>query len=1107
MPFDARDENIRQRANLSTLVPISLLGLAALVVLFQVNRIRENAKWVEHTEEAIGYCANVERIAREHKSAVLRSLLGTDTRDEEVSARTRTSDAILGLEHHVADNEAQLEQVKQLNARFRSWVEFTKGLRHQPGRIEQNLREIEQIKPVFDPIILAVNELEREERRLRAKRSEDFAVTTQFTVYGALPGLVVLVLVVGLFHRSQMLRLAKDFGDAMAGQEAARADLAQQSWVREQLTLLVGATRDDPGLAPLGSKLLQYLVDATGAVVGAFYAWDEAERKWVRHAKFGLPNAGASSFGEGEGVVGQAAKKTDVTFMGGMADDFFFVQAGTGQGTTREIALIPCHHDGQVLGVFELGFFGLREERAERLIQQCGESLGIAVSVTKKRLLQRELLVESKRQAEALQAQQEELRVTNEELASQSEALRAAHAQLEERKEELEASNADLVRQRDAVTAAREDLAARALELRRANRYKSEFLASMSHELRTPLNSCLILSRSLADNKLGNLTEEQVKFAETIYASGTDLLELINTVLDLSKVEAGAIELVNEETTVSNLVNPVLRVMEPIAGERHLQLDVRIPEPDAMMETDALRVQQILKNLLSNACKFTSKGTITLSVQVRPREVQFSVQDTGIGIAEDQLESIFEAFRQADGTASRRFGGTGLGLTISRDLAKRLGGDIQVESRAGVGSQFSLTIPRYATQPAEPTVNLRKDSAPEKVEVEQATMREVLVVRSDREVSAEINRIIQSWGFDVGHVGSNMDAATQLGTKPIAAVVGQRGVGVEELREKAMAHGVPFHVMDRSPEQDKLPSGILRHLRKPADEGELRRALKALFERSSPADGVLLVEDDEGFREGLESLLEDNNVRVSSTATVEGALKSLQNATFACVILDLQLADGRGEDLLRTIANNDAYSFPHVIVYTGEQLTGEQEQELLRFSDAVILKGLRSEERLLDELSLFLHDLNQQSDRPRSKDKRSSVRPKGGTSSLKGRTVLLVEDDIRNVYALTSVLEREGVKVQVARNGREALTKLESAPGIELVLMDIMMPEMNGFDAMQAIRKSQARWQAVPIIALTAKAMRDDRKACLEAGANDYVTKPIDIEKLLSLMRIWLDRA
>jgi len=295
-------------------------------------------------------------------------------------------------------------------------------------------------------------------------------------------------------------------------------------------------------------------------------------------------------------------------------------------------------------------------------------------------------------------------------------------------------------------------------------------------------------------------------------------------------------------------------------------------------------------------------------------------------------------------------------------------------------------------------------------------------------------------------------------------------------------------------------------MRKPADDTELRRALKTLFEGNKSSDAVLLVEDDETFREALEMVLAEHKLRVTSTSTVEGALRALQESTFACVVLDLNLADGRGEALLRAMANNDAYSFPHVIVYTGEELSLEQEQELLRFSDAVILKGVRSEERLLDELALFLSDVNESSQSSPASERRPSTRPKGGGANLNGRRVLLVEDDVRNVYALTSVLEREGVNVEIARNGRQALEKLEMGTGIELVLMDIMMPEMNGLDAMRAIRRTQANWQLVPIIALTAKAMRDDRKACLDAGANDYVTKPIDVDKLLSLMRIWLDR-
>jgi signal transduction histidine kinase/CheY-like chemotaxis protein len=1101
----AEGKNVRRRVDITTLIPIGLLGMAVLVVLAQVNRIRDAAEWLEHTSEAIRYCANVESTAREHKTAVLRGLLGIDTRDDELSARTRTQDALLRLEHHVFDNEAQLHQVRELNARFRTWLEFTRELRHLPGERDRNLQELEQIKRTFEPLITSVNELGREERRLHATRSSEFSATTNLALYGTVPGLLVLLVALGLFHRSQMLRLARDFREAMSGQEAARSDLAQQNWVKEQLVSLIGSTRDEPGLSALGVKLLDCLAKATNVAVAAFYVWDEAAMRWDNHARHGLVHGVAASFGEGEGLVGQAGTHTNVTSFEGVTDEFFAVQSGTGQGDARKIVFIPCHHDGHVLAVVELGFFEQVSERVERLLHQCGESMGIAVSVTKKRLAQRELLLESRRQGEALQAQQEELRVTNEELASHGEALRLAHAQLEERKEELETSNADLVRQRDAVSAAREDLAGRAWELRQANRYKSEFLASMSHELRTPLNSCLILSRALADNKSGNLTEEQVKFAATIHSSGTDLLELINTVLDLSKIEAGAIEFFYDETTVGELVTPVVRIMEPIANERKLRFLVRTDEPAAVIRVDALRTQQILKNLLSNACKFTVAGEVALNVEVREEEIEFKITDTGVGIADDQIEAIFEAFRQADGTASRRFGGTGLGLTISRDLAHRMGGDIRVKSQLGHGSEFVLVLPRQTMNVAP----LKRSATIHPLDDEPtAPAREVLLVRRDDEQRADVERIIESWEFVVTRVASNAEALLQLGMRPLAAVVGQRGDGIDDLRQEAKRHRVPLHVIDQLAGQESKPSRVLQHLRKPADEAELRRALSTLFERRNPSDAVLLVEDDDVLRQALALVLEENNVRVTSTATIDGALKALHESTFACVVLDLKLGDGRGESLLQTIASNDAYSFPHVIVYTGEALTGEQEQELLRFSDAVILKGVRSEERLLDELTLFLSDVNANSQRlPPAKDKRPSTRPKGGGANLKGRRVLLVEDDVRNVYALTSVLEREGVKVEIARNGRQALEKLDAVEGVELVLMDIMMPEMNGLEAMRAIRSSQATWQVVPIIALTAKAMRDDRTACLEAGANDYVTKPIDIDKLLSLMRIWLDRA
>lgn len=990
----SQDAIVRSRTSATTLAPLLvLIGAAALFV--QVLRIRSTSVWVEHSEEAITKCVEVERRVREQKSAVLRRLLGIDTREEELSAQTRSVEALNALERHVADNEGQVDQVRELRSLHGAWATFAAKLGNgMPGGERPTSVDVEQLKSVFDPVVAALTVLEREERRLRGVRLTEQRAAIDITLYGALPLLFFLTLVVGWYARNQMFKLAEDFGLAMEGQELARRELDAQNWVQSNLARLIASTRDEPGLSVLGEKFLDIISEATGAALGTFYCLSDIDHRWMCHAKRGLLSGAVPSFVEGESLVGQAGKVTSLTHLRALPESYFFVQSGTGQGHCREAVFIPCHHDGETHAVLELGFFAAPTERDLRLMRAAGESMGIALAVTRKRLMQRKLLVESKRQGEALQAQQEELRVTNEELASRSDALRLAHAQLEERKEELEASNADLVRQRDALAVVREDLAARAVELLRANRYKSEFLASMSHELRTPLNSCLILSKALADNKGGNLTQEQVKFAETIHASGADLLELINAVLDLSKIEAGAVELAYEKLTLQALVRPVARIVEPIAMDRGLTFELDLPRPDLRIETDPVRVQQILKNLLSNACKFTSKGKVELRVRASDDRVAFDVVDSGIGISHEHLENIFEAFRQADGTTSRKFGGTGLGLTISRDLATRLGGNIVVHSEVGVGSTFTLTVPLRAPAEPPPTPPRQPSEPP----------------------------------------------ASRLASSQ-----------TDELRSNQR---------------------------------------------------VLLVERHEDGRVMLNDWLTSVNAHLMRATSAEEARKMLAEAAFTCVVLDLDLPDGRGDDLLRSISTGHTLDGPRVLIHTGRELTPSQEAELLQFADAVILEGPKSEERLIDELSRFLAArIQSAAEHSEKKSWRQSV-----TGALRGRRVLLVEDDVRNVYALTSVLEKEGILVEVARNGREALSKLETVTQIELVLMDIMMPEMNGLEATKAIRESSHPWRSIPIIAITAKAMRDDKNACLEAGANDYVTKPLNIERLVSLMKIWLQR-
>lgn len=1132
---DSRSDSlVSPRLFAVTTTPLVLLIIASGVLFVQVLRMRAAAQWLEHSEKAISWTLDAERRIHEQHAAVLSRLLGDRSEQAELAAETRAREALRTLEQHLEPHDAaQVEQVRQVTGLHRIWSRYARRLEPAPSATGQT----QQLYTLLAPALEGLQSIEREERRVSARRAEELAALTGLTIYGALPLLLLFSLAVGGHSRRQILKLAGDFSRALAGQEAARAALDLQSWVRERLVSLIASTRDEANMSVVGSRFLNELTQATGAVVGAFYYFDG--ERWVRRAAHGLSDDAPETFDVGEGLLGQAATRPQSVRLRQLPEKFFFARSATGSGAVHELALIPCHYEDTVLAVVELGFFDPPSERAERLIEQAGESMGVAVAVTRKREIQRTLLKESKMQAEALQSQQEELRVTNEELASQSEALRFAHAQLEERKEELEASNSSLVRQRDALAKAQEALAARALELKRANRYKSEFLASMSHELRTPLNSCLILSKALAENKSGNLTEEQVKFAETIYASGRDLLELINDVLDLSKIEAGAVEMNFDDVQLAALLRPVVRITEPLAKERGLELKVELAQPDAIVRTDSARVQQILKNLLSNACKFTKRGSVTLRVDVDDEGVSFCVEDTGIGIAEDKLEAIFEAFRQADGRISRGYGGTGLGLTISRDLAKRLGGEIGVTSKVGEGSKFTLRLPRRPQMEAESSADQLEQEGPDVQSLSPRVGSEskpptglgslarkaleddlpfsprsrpsnpvVLLIQTDDRLNERMATMARSWGFDcVVAKDAESGLAKAASTQPRAIVVEESlakepGASIlSQLKRDEQTRDIPVHVITTAAQAETaLSLGAVGYLKKPVDEEALREVLQKLTEQNR-RPRVLVVEDDEAHRTAVQTLLAERDVDVEAVGTVAEALEAVSKTSFACVVLDLHLPDGSGQELLRSMARDDSYSFPSVVVYTGKELTPAEEQELRRYSDTIILKGVRSEDRLLDELTMFLHEVDSAIG---PSERRAQLRPRSNEMALRGKRVLLVEDDIRNVYALTSVLEKQGVEVSVARNGKEALHTLHKKPDLELVLIDIMMPEMDGLEATRRIRSTHGPYKDIPIIALTAKAMRDDREACLEAGANDYVTKPIDAERLLSLMRIWL---
>ncbi len=805
---------------------------------------------------------------------------------------------------------------------------------------------------------------------------------------------------------------------------------------------------------------------------------------------------------------------------------------------------MPGRVEDTVNTVVELGFLRPPERRAIELLGRIGESVATSVRSSEYKQRLRELLEEAQRQAEELQTQQEELRVANEELEVQANALKHSQEQLETQRAELEQTNDHLVqqtqlldRQNKQLSETQAEIASKAREVERASAFKSEFLSNMSHELRTPLNSSLILAKLLADNRDGNLTEEQIRSAETIYAAGNDLLALINDVLDLSKIEAGRMDIQSSGLPLERVRGMLARTFEPVAKDKGLAFSVRLdPSAPTAIETDVQRLDQILKNLVSNALKFTAKGEVVVDVARRGERVAFAVRDTGIGIAPGQQEVIFEAFRQADGTTNRKYGGTGLGLSISRELARLLGGDIQVVSEVGRGSTFTLSLPlayagerpAAAASPAPvappaprlpasppPPADRAADGLPseptDQEEVLEPGRRVVLVVEDDEAFAKILVDVTREAGFQC-LVATTAARGYQLARKhaPMGIILDVKlpdhtGLSVlDRLKRDPSTRHIPVHVMSASDYvETALAMGAAAYTMKPVLREQLVEALHTLEERSSTRlRRVLVVEDDATLRESIAGLLGRNEVEIRTAGSVGEALQQLSELTFDCVVTDLTLPDQSGFELLETMATQEPYSVPPVIVYTGHALTAVEEQRLRKYSRSIIVKGARSPERLLDEVTLFLHQV--EAELPPNQQ-RLLKQARHREAVFEGRTILVVEDDVRNLFALTSVLEPKGARVAIARNGREALAELEKTR-VDLVLMDVMMPEMDGLEATREIRKNPA-WARLPILVLTAKAMRDDQQKCLEAGASDYLAKPLDVELLLSLLRVWLPKA
>ncbi|BCA31334.1 response regulator [Metapseudomonas otitidis] len=1159
MTNDLTDETRFRRIlarNVALPLGVGVAGAALFVAL--ISYLLYVLSWVEHTDQVISNANDGLRLSVDQESGMRGYLISGNAAflQPYEQARPRIKAAMEGLRELVADNPAQVERVRAIEALQAEWDRFATQMisRKQNGENVSDTVSEGRGKQLVDAIREQYRTFINMERQLRHERNEKANSTAIFTISLYLLFSLTFAGALAYFGRRELVALSSTYGESLAQQRAHSEHLTQQRWLGDGQAALSERLLGQQSLPVIGRNALEFLAAYLGMAVGALYLREEGGAL-RRVASYGLErdDQAPDQILPGESLVGQAAQENRVMALDDLPAGYLRVATSLGQTDAEGVLLVPTHSDGVVNGVLELGFLRRLSARDQALMPLIAGNLGTAMDASRYRQRLQEVLGETQQLNEELQVQQEELKTANEELEEQSRVLRESQASLEAQQAELEQTNERLAEQAQEMAAQRDDLddkntalqqarlelEARAEELQRASRYKSEFLANMSHELRTPLNSSLILARLLADNPEGNLNDEQVKFAESIYSAGNDLLNLINDILDISKVEAGKLDLRAENAPVRRLVDGLRELFTPLAEQKALAFSVEVADdvPDQLC-TDRQRVEQIIKNLLSNAIKFTDQGAVSLRVERVPEGIAFAVRDSGIGIRADQLDLIFEAFRQADGTTNRRYGGTGLGLSISRDLAQLLGGSIQASSEPGRGSLFTLVLPEHWTPAEEPPAPLPapKPSAPTPpparpavvATLAPATHAPIPTFPDDRDQASSDERcvlviedepkfaqILYDLAHELGYrclVAHGADEGFHLAERhaPDAILLDMRlpdepGLSVlQRLKDTPRTRHIPVHVISvEDLSEAALHLGAVGYAVKPTTREQLKDVFARLEAKlTQKVKRVLLVEDDALQRDSIARLIGDDDIQITAVEFGEQALELLRSTLFDCMIIDLKLPDMQGNELLRRMGSEDICSFPPVIVYTGRNLSRDEEAELLKYSRSIIIKGARSPERLLDEVTLFLHKVESELSSERQKMLKTA---RSRDRVFEERRILLVDDDVRNIFALTSALEQKGARVEIARNGREALDKLEAVDDIDLVLMDVMMPEMDGYEATRRIRQ-QPRWAKLPIIAVTAKAMKDDQDLCIRAGANDYLAKPIDLDRLFSLIRVWLPR-
>jgi signal transduction histidine kinase/DNA-binding response OmpR family regulator/CHASE3 domain sensor protein/HAMP domain-containing protein len=1184
--------NLRVGLGLSLL----LLFISSLASYNSIRSLIRSSEMVQHSNEVINGLEEVISTLKDAETGQRGFLLtGDQVFLEPYNGATERSVSLLeNVGSLTRDNPVQQKNVTRLNVLINERMkilEKTIAIKKRGGNV--TVAELLNGKTYMDSARAVIKSMETEEKRLLEDRTSDLNKLAGYTPILIVIAALLAILITIFFYR----RVSTDFNERLKLEDELKEinkeierrvkmirDLAAQiskgdyhvrldqdqkddlgkvavslnsmaeslqysfalledkEWLQSGIANLNDQMVGEKSVPELANDILESIVAHTRSHVAAFYLLEEETQLELIAGYALLPQEKKNLLKEGEGLAGQAWKSAKQILINDIPDEELTISYAAGNTRPKNVVAVPVFRNEQVVGVIELGSLNTFSPLQLEFLNNISINIGIAIHVSQNRKKLQEFLEETQAQAEELQAQHTELEGLNAELEAQTQKIQTSEEELRVQQEELLQSNQELeertslLEEKNQLIQERNmDIQHKAEQLEQSTKYKSEFLANMSHELRTPLNSILLLSKLMSDNK--ELDEEYIEYADVIQSSGQGLLALIDEILDLSKIEVGKMKLEFAEVSMREVSTDMRSLFVPVAAHKKLQLIVEIEENLPNINTDKMRLEQVLKNLLSNAIKFTGKGKVSLTIKKDDSNkfMLFKVTDTGIGIPADKQGLIFEAFQQADGSTRRNFGGTGLGLSISRELAKLLGGEIELSSKEHVGSEFTLTLPvkqadaiknSLVEELISPIPYVEKvveaqeerftvDKIPQEIEDDRHDIQPgdkvILIIEDDTNFAKTLLSFTRKRNYK-GIVAVRGDAGIELANayKPLAILLDiqlpiKDGWQVmEELKSNPATKPIPVHIMSSlEVKKESLLKGAVDFINKPVALEQMKNIFQKLEDALSRSPKkVLIVEENKQHAEALSYFLSNYNIQTEVVNNVGQSIGALHKKEVDCVILDMGIPDKNAYETLETIKKSEGLENLPIIIFTGKNLSKGEEIRIKQYADSIVVKTAHSYQRILDEAGLFLHLVEEKQTEGKAK-KPISDRLGGLYEVLNNKTVLIADDDVRNIFSLTKALEQHKMKVLAATDGKEALQILKENPLVDIVLMDMMMPEMDGYESTREIRKISA-YKHLPVLAVTAKAMMGDREKCIAAGASDYISKPVDIDQLISLLRVWL---